>query len=77
MRSLIRSEMIQQQILLIRGAKVMLSVHLATLYGVETRVLNQAVKRNRERFPADFMFQLTAEEAEVLVSQNVVHASSL
>jgi len=72
MRSLMPSEMIQQKILLIRGEKVMLSVHLAMLYGVETRALNQAVKRNRERFPEDFMFQLTAEEAEVLVSQNVI-----
>jgi hypothetical protein len=72
MRALMPSEMIQQKILLIRGEKVMLSVHLAMLYGVETRALNQAVKRNRERFPEDFMFQLTAEEAEVLVSQNVI-----
>jgi len=50
----------------------MLSPHLAGLYGVETRTLNQAVKRNIERFPEDFMFQLTADEAEWLVSQNVI-----
>ncbi len=72
MRYLMPSEMIQQKILLIRGEKVMLSVHLAMLYGVETRALNQAVKRNRERFPKDFMFPLTAAEAEALVSQNVI-----
>ncbi len=65
-------EVIEQKILLIRGEKVMLSPHLAELYQVETRTLNQAVKRNSERFPKDFMFQLTAEEAEWLVSQNVI-----
>jgi hypothetical protein len=58
--------------MLIRGEKVMLSPHLAELYRVETRTLNQAVKRNSERFPRDFMFQLTGEEAEWLVSQNVI-----
>ena len=50
----------------------MLSFHLAQLYGVETRVLVQAVKRNLERFPQDFMFQLTNSETDVLVSQNVI-----
>jgi hypothetical protein len=50
----------------------MLSVDLAELYGVETRVLNQAVKRNIERFPEDFMFMLTENEANSLVSQNVI-----
>ncbi len=49
-----------------------LRTHLAELYGVETRALNQAVKRNIDRFPEDFMFQLTAVEAEQLVSQNVI-----
>ncbi len=72
MRSLMPSEMIQQKILLIRGAKVRLSVSLAMLSGVETRALDQAVKRSREWFPEDFMFPLTAEEAEVLVAQNVI-----
>jgi hypothetical protein len=72
MKSLVPMEVIQQKILLIRGEKVMLSPHLAELYGVETRTLNQAVKRNNERFPDDFMFQLTADEAEWLVSQNVI-----
>ncbi len=52
---------IEQRIFLLRGQKVMLSPHLAELYGVEPRVLMQAVKRNIERFPSDFMFQLTSE----------------
>ncbi len=60
--SLIPSERIEQAILLIRGQKVMLDRDLATLYGVETRVLNQAVKRNARRFPEDFMFELTRDE---------------
>ena len=72
MKALVPMEVIEQKILLIRGEKVMLSPHLAGLYGVETRTLNQAVKRNIERFPEDFMFQLTADEAEWLVSQNVI-----
>jgi hypothetical protein len=54
--SLIRSEHIDRSILLIRGARVILDVDLAELYGVETRTLLQAVKRNRERFPPDFSF---------------------
>lgn len=70
--SLIVPQVIEKRILLIRGHKVMLSVHLAQLYGVETRVLNQAVKRNSQRFPEDFMFQLTEAEAKQLVSQNVI-----
>lgn len=57
---------IQNLIYEIRGHKVMLDNDLATLYGVETKVLNQAVKRNSERFPDDFMFQLTQEEWEVI-----------
>ena len=61
--SLIPMERIERAILLIRGEKVMLDSDLAELYGVETRSLNQAVKRNASRFPDDFMFQLTAEEA--------------
>lgn len=63
---------IEQRICVIRGHKVMLSVRLAGLYGVETRVLNQAVKRNSQRFPDDFMFQLSEAEAKQLVSQNVI-----
>jgi len=53
---MIPQEIIEQKIFMIRGHKVMLSHHLAQLYGVETRVLIQAVKRNIERFPEDFMF---------------------
>jgi hypothetical protein len=72
MKTLIPLEVIERRILLIRGQKVMLSTHLAELYDVETRVLNQAVKRNISRFPQDFMFQLNTSEAEQLVSQNVI-----
>ena len=60
---------------LIRGEKVLLDADLAGLYGVATKVLNQAVKRNAERFPEDFMFQLTPEESEAMRSQ-IVTASS-
>jgi hypothetical protein len=59
---LISSERIEKVIYLIRGEKVMLDRDLALLYEVETKVLNRAVKRNLQRFPSDFMFQLTAEE---------------
>ncbi|MDD5309772.1 MAG: ORF6N domain-containing protein [Deltaproteobacteria bacterium] len=55
--------------LVLRGHRVLLDADLAALYGVETKVLNRAVKRNIERFPADFMFQLTAEEARRLRCQ--------
>lgn len=61
---------IQQQIMIVRDQRVMLDFDLAALYGVETKVLNQAVKRNIERFPADFMFQLTQGEWN-LVSNNI------
>ena len=61
----------ERRILLLRGKKVMLDSDLAELYGVEAKVLNQAVKRNRERFPEDFMFQLSKEEAAQLRSQFV------
>ncbi|HKC36362.1 MAG TPA: ORF6N domain-containing protein, partial [Chitinophagaceae bacterium] len=62
---------IQNRIYEIRGEKVLLDFDLAALYEVETRVLNQAVKRNIKRFPEDFMFQLTPEEFEILRSQIV------
>ena len=62
--SLVPSEVIEQHIYLIRDQKVMLDRDLADLYGVSTKVLNQAVKRNLERFPEDFMFQLFSDEAE-------------
>ena len=57
---------------MIRGHKVMLDRDLAEMYGVQTRVLNQSVKRNKDRFPDDFMFQLTNEEFENLKSQIVI-----
>lgn len=69
--AIIPTERITQAILMMRGHKVMLDSDLAELYGVGIRVLNQAVKRNIVRFPNDFMFQLTAEEAERLRSQFV------
>ena len=56
---------IHSKIYEVRGQRVMLDFDLAAMYGVETRVLNQAVKRNIERFPEDFMFQLTKEEWEI------------
>ena len=64
--SQIQPEQIEQVVLLIRGQRVMLDRDLAALYGVETKSLNKAVQRNLERFPDDFMFQLTPEEAEAL-----------
>ena len=71
MQSLIPLEKIEDKILLIRGQKVMIDRDLAMLYSVETKVLIQAVKRNKERFPAEFMFQLTPKEFENLRSQIV------
>ena len=65
-------ERIEKAILLVRGQKVILDKDLAVLYGVETRVLKQAVRRNRNRFPSDFMFELTKEENRSLRSQNVI-----
>jgi len=62
-QELVPVEIIERRILLIRGHKVMLDSHLAELYQVPTFRLNEAVKRNRKRFPADFMFQLTKEQA--------------
>jgi hypothetical protein len=67
----IAEDRIINKIYLIRGKKVMLDRDLAELYGVETRVLNQAVRRNEKRFPDDFMFQLTEVEFKNLISQNV------
>ena len=64
-------ERLQRHIFIIRDIKVMLSSDLADLYGVEVKVLNQAVKRNKERFPADFVFQLTHDEFSNLKSQIV------
>jgi hypothetical protein len=63
---------IERKILLLRGEKVMLDRDLAELYGVETKALNQAVKRNFERFPADFMFQVSKEEAAQILRSQIV-----
>lgn len=71
---IVPSDYVERKIYLVRGHKVMLDRHLAELYGVETRVLNQAVRRNIERFPEDFMFSLTREEI-VRISQIVISSS--
>ncbi|TDI68580.1 MAG: ORF6N domain-containing protein [Bacteroidetes bacterium] len=68
-KSLIPVERIEKSILLIRGHKVMLDADLAELYGVTTGRLNEQVRRNKERFPKDFGFQLTTDEFEILISQ--------
>ena len=67
---------IENRIFLIRGQKVLIDSDLAALYAVEVRALNQAVKRNKKRFPSDFVFQLTAKENEELKSQTVTSKSS-
>lgn len=69
-------ESVGQKILLIRGHRVMLDADLAELYGVATKALNQAVRRNAERFPADFMFQLTSTEKQEVVT-NCDHLAKL
>jgi phage regulator Rha-like protein len=73
--SLIPMERIERAILSIRGEKVMLDSDLAELYGVETKALNQAVKRNANRFPEDFMFQLNADEVFKLNRSQIVTGS--
>jgi len=74
-QSIIPTERIERSILLLRGQKVMLDSDLAALYGVETKRLLEAVKRNIERFPEDFMFQLNREEYGVLRSQFATSSS--
>ena len=69
MKDLIPTERIEQAIFLIRGQKVLLDADLALIYGVPTKGLNQAVKRNLRRFPSDFLFRLTVEELEAIQSQ--------
>jgi hypothetical protein len=73
--SLIPVERIEKAIYVIRGVKVMLDRDLAELYQVETRVLNQAIGRNRDRFPADFAFEMTREEimgiSQIVTSSNL------
>jgi hypothetical protein len=74
-RTVIPVERIEQSIFMLRGMRVMFDSDLAVLYGVETRALIQAVHRNIERFPDDFMFQTTKEEFDHLKSQNVISSS--
>jgi hypothetical protein len=68
--------LIEQRIYTIRGVRVILDSDLAALYGVTTAALNQAVKRNEARFPADFSFQLTNAEIDAMISQNVISKPS-
>ena len=81
MKTLVPQETIDQKIYFIRGRKVMLAHDLAALYGVETRVLNQAVRRNLDRFPEDFMFSLTREEirniSQIVISSKIKHAPNV
>lgn len=74
-RGLISTETVEHRIFLIRGRRVMLDSDLAELYGVETKALNQAVRRNQARFPQDFMLQLGREEAAALRSHFVTSKS--
>jgi hypothetical protein len=74
--SLIPSDCIADKILYMRGEKVILDFQIAELYGIETRALKQAVKRNQDRFPEDFMFQLNQIEIDTLVSHFVIPSKS-
>jgi hypothetical protein len=74
-RAIARVERIERMIHFVRGERVMLDVDLAELYGVTTGALNQAVRRNADRFPDDFMFQLSKQELENLRSQFVISSS--
>jgi ORF6N domain len=67
-RNIIPLEAIESRIFVLRGHRVMLDRDLAELYGVQTKALNQAVKRNSDRFPEDFMFKLTMEEAALILA---------
>ena len=77
----VSQEVVEQKIYLLRGQRVMLSVHLAKLYCVETRVLMQSVQRNVDRFPKDFMFSLTREEiknlSQSVISSRIKHAPKI
>jgi len=72
LQALVAEQKILNRIYVVRGEKIMLDRDLAELYNVETRVLNQSIKRNIKRFPKDFMFQLSEKEFENLISQNVI-----
>jgi len=71
-KSILPTEIIASKIILLRDEKVIMDFHLSELYEVETRVLKQAVRRNIDRFPEDFMFELTDNEIDIMVSQNVI-----
>ena len=73
--ALVKARRIEQAIGIVRGIRVLLDADLAPLYGVTTRELVQAVKRNRTRFPKDFMLQLTDDDVEILRSQSVISSS--
>jgi hypothetical protein len=79
--NLVPVERVQNLIYLIRGQKVLLDRDLAALYGVETRVLNQAVRRNKDRFPSDFLFSLTRAEirniSQIVICSEIKHARSV
>lgn len=74
--NLIPNDKVLRSIIVIRDERVILDLHLAELYSVETRSLKQAVKRNMDRFPGDFMFELTEDEIDEVVSQNVIPSKS-
>jgi len=71
-KPLIQETVIASKIITLRDENVILDFHLAEFYNVETRLLKQAVRRNKNRFPNDFMYELTDEEIENVVSQNVI-----
>ncbi|MBK8722744.1 MAG: ORF6N domain-containing protein [Saprospiraceae bacterium] len=73
---LIPNDKVLRSIIVLRDERVILDLHLAELYSVETRVLKQAVKRNMNRFPEDFMFELSEDEIDEVVSQNVIPSKS-
>ncbi|MDY6839368.1 MAG: ORF6N domain-containing protein [Thermodesulfobacteriota bacterium] len=80
-KQIVPVEQVERMIFLLRGQKVMVDADLATLYGIPTKVLNQAVTRNKRRFPSDFMFRLTKEERHELVTncdrlQRLKHSSA-
>jgi hypothetical protein len=81
MNALIPQEVVEKRIYLVRRQKVMIDRDLAELYGVETRVMNQAVKRNIKRFPEDFMFALTRDEimnlSQIVISSKIKHAPNV
>jgi hypothetical protein len=74
--ALVVEQKILNRIYFVRGEKIMLDRDLAELYGIETRVLKQAVKRNSERFPKDFMFVMASKEIDAMISQNVIPSKS-